>query len=128
MKAHLIKLFSAPLGLFSAFIIGTSFEISNIAIVTWIWVFFLGLGTKVLIQGFSAPFMNISTHKQVPGNQISHLDILRTIFLYIGTGLLIGELLFNGQIGAISIAFLIYGTSIHIGTHYLNMKGWYFNQ
>lgn len=128
MKTHLIKLISGLFGLLSAFVIGTPYEISNMVIVAWIWVFFLGLGTKVLIQSFSAPFMNISTHKQVPSKQISHLDILRTIFLYIGTGLLIGELIFNGQIGAISIAFLIYGTTIHIGTHYLNMKGWYFNQ
>jgi hypothetical protein len=116
MHTKLTKLILTLFGFTLSMLIGKSFPISDVAVVVWIWVFLLGLGTKVLIQSFAAPFMNVPTNEQVPNQQIKSLNLFSSISFYLGTGLLIGELIFNGSIGVISVALIIYGTSIHIGT------------
>ncbi|MEQ8473616.1 MAG: hypothetical protein RIC35_20630 [Marinoscillum sp.] len=128
MKARLVKFVSLILGFVVTLETGGSFEITSSAVVVWVWLCLLGLGTKVFIQSFISPFMNVGPQTQVSYHKKSHINFPGTIALYLGIGLLFGEIIVDGNIGAISIVFLIYGVSYHIGMNHLNLKGWYFHQ
>jgi hypothetical protein len=123
-----LRIVSGILGIFLPPFIGMSFEISEGMLLRWICLFFFGIIAKVLLQTFEKPFMNISTNTQVPDHHIRNLNFISSFTFFLGLGLLVGEILFFANIGVLPISLLILGVSIHLGTNYINLNKWYFNE
>jgi len=115
-------------GFFLPLLIGSSFAIPDNIELVWICVFSFGIISKLLLQTFEKPFMNVSPNRQAPDHQERILNSIGIFIFFLAVGSLLGELFFYKKLGAIPITLLIFGASIYIGAHYINIKNWFFNQ
>ncbi|MDR7129099.1 hypothetical protein J2X69_001434 [Algoriphagus sp. 4150] len=91
-------------------------------------LFSFGITSKLLLQIFEGPFLNISSNRKATDRHERFLDFISSFILFLAVGALVGELAFYQKIGAIPIILIVFGISIYLGTHYINKKGWFFNQ
>lgn len=115
-------------GFFLPLLIGRSIEIPDGIFLVWICLFAFGFIGMLLLQVFENPFLNTNSNRKIHENHMGILNFASSITLFLGVGALFGELTFFQTIGVLSVSLIIFGISIFLGTHYLNVKNWFFNQ
>ena len=116
------------MGFFLPLLIGRSIEIPAGIALAWICIFACGFIGKLLLQVFENPTLNNNPNIKAHKNHMGILNFASSIPLCLGAGALFGELAFFQAIGVLPISFIIFGISIYLGSHSLNVKSWFFNQ
>ncbi|WP_192348235.1 hypothetical protein [Algoriphagus sp. Y33] len=124
----IIKGIAGSVGFFLPLLIGSSIETPRDMGLILIYFFSFGFTSKLLLQIFEGPFLNISSNTKAIDRHERFLDFISSFILFLAVGALVGELAFYQKIGAIPIILIVFGISIYLGTHYINKKGWFFNQ